>query len=56
MIHLTDLKTKTCRRPENKQSKGTKITPKIHKENDPGRPVINSINGHTSEISWFVNN
>ena len=30
------------------------ITPKIHKENNPGRPVINSINFHTSEISRFV--
>ena len=30
------------------------ITPKILKENNPGRPVINSINCHTSEISCFV--
>ena len=30
------------------------ISPKIHKENNPGRPVINSINYHTSEISRFV--
>ena len=30
------------------------ISPKIHKENNPGRPVINSINCHTSEISRFV--
>ena len=29
------------------------ISPKIHKENNPGRPVINSINRHTSEISCF---
>ena len=29
------------------------ITPKIHKENNPGRPVINSINCHTSEITRF---
>ena len=29
-------------------------SPKIHKENNPGRPVINSINCHTSEISRFV--
>ena len=30
------------------------ISLKIHKENNPGRPVINSINCHTSEISCFV--
>ena len=30
------------------------ISPKIHKENNQGRPVINSINCHTSEISRFV--
>ena len=30
------------------------ISPKIHKENNPERPVINSINCHTSEISHFV--
>ena len=30
------------------------ITPKIHKENNPRRPVINSINCHTSETSRFA--
>ena len=30
------------------------ISPKIHKENNPRRPVINSMNCHTSEISHFV--
>ena len=29
-------------------------SPKIHKENNPGRPMINSINCHTSKISRFV--
>ena len=28
--------------------------PKIHKANNPGRPVISSINCHTSRISEFV--
>ena len=32
------------------------ITPITQKENNPGRPVINSINCHTSEISPFVEN
>ena len=31
------------------------IISKIHKENNPERPVINSIDCHTSEISRFVN-
>ena len=30
------------------------ISPKIQKTNNPGRPVINSIECHTSEISRFV--
>ena len=30
------------------------ISPKIHKPNNPGRPVISSIECHTSEISRFV--
>ena len=30
------------------------IAPNIHKPNNPGRPVINSIECHTSEISRFV--
>ena len=28
--------------------------PKIHKPNNPGRPVISSINCHTAKISQFV--
>ena len=27
---------------------------KIHKENNPGRPVVSSINSHTTKISEFV--
>ena len=30
------------------------LLPKIHKENNPGRPVISSINCHTTKISEFV--
>ena len=29
-------------------------TPKIHRESNPGRPVIKSANYHTSEISRFL--
>ena len=37
-------------------SKAPKLytTPKIHRENNPGRPVIKPINYHTSEIPRFV--
>ena len=31
------------------------LLPKIHKENNPGRPVIFSVDCHTSRISSFVN-
>ena len=31
------------------------LLPKIHKENNPGRPVISSVDCHTSRISSFVN-
>ena len=30
------------------------LSPKIHKEGNPGRPVISSINCHTSKISEYV--
>ena len=30
------------------------LPPKIHKPNNPGRPVVSSINCHTSKISHFV--
>ena len=30
------------------------LSPKIHKKNNPGRPVINSVNCHSSKISQYV--
>ena len=30
------------------------LLPKIHKEGNSGRPVISSVNCHTSKISSFV--
>ena len=51
MIHLTDLKAKIC--SAKKTAEGLKIiypktpkfyiTPKVHKENNPGRPIIFSV-------------
>ena len=31
------------------------MQPKIHKEGNPGRPVIRSLNSHMSKISEYVN-
>ena len=41
-------------KPVNPKTPKFYISPKIHKENNPGRLVVNSINCHTSEISRFV--
>ena len=30
------------------------LKPKVHKEGNPGRPVISSINCHTSKISEYA--
>ena len=30
------------------------MLPKIHKVNNPGRPVISSVNNHTEKISAYV--
>ena len=38
---------------ESKTSKFN-LNPKIHKENNPGRPVINSVDCHSSRISKYV--
>ena len=62
MIHLTNLKTKIF--SPKKTAEGLKvinpktpklfITPKIYKENNPGRSVINSINCDTSKTLCIV--
>ena len=31
------------------------MLPKIHKINNPGRPVISSVNSHTEKISAYIN-
>ena len=32
------------------------MLPKVHKEGNPGRPVISSINSHTTKISKYIDN
>ena len=50
------LTEKTCNHLKPKNSKTPKfyMNPKIHKKGNPGRPVISSVNCHTSYISEFV--
>ena len=40
--------------PEKVRTPRFYMLPKIHKPNNPGRPVISSVSSHTSEISRFV--
>ena len=39
---------------EHSQTPKFYMLPKIHKKNNPGRPVISSMNCHTTNISEFV--
>ena len=50
------LTTKTANMLRNKSPKTPKFytLPKIHKPNNPGRPVISSINCHSANISEYV--
>ena len=40
--------------PENVKTPRFYLLPKVHKVNNPGRPVISSVSCHTSEISRFI--
>ena len=41
-------------RPVNSRTPVFYILPKIHKTNNPGRPVVSSVNSHTEKISAYV--
>ena len=41
-------------KPVNATTSRFYLLPKIHKEGSPGRPVVSSVNSHTSKISKFV--
>ena len=49
-----NLKTVSSLLEEKTQTPEFHLLPKIHKANNPGRPVISSVNCHTSRISEFV--
>ena len=48
---LNSKKTEHGLKISNPKAQKFYITPKIHKPNNPGRPMITSIECHTSEIS-----
>ena len=52
--NLLTLKTANSLLEEKIKTPDFHLLPKIHKANNPGRPVISSINCHTSRISEFV--
>ena len=64
LINSTIDRFKQSKQLENKLADGLKtleprtprfyLLPKIHKENNPGRPVVSSVNSHTTKISEFV--
>ena len=52
--NLLTLKTANSLLEEKIKTSEFHLLPKIHKANIPGRPLISSINCHTSRISEFV--
>ena len=46
-----NLKTVSSLLEEKTQTLEFHLLPKIHKANNPGRPIISSVNSHTSRIS-----
>ena len=52
--NLLTLKIANSLLEEKIKTPGFHLLPKIHKANNPGRPVISSINYHTSRVPEFV--
>ena len=51
---LLDAKTAEKLKPTNSNTPKLYLLPKIHKKNNPGRPVVSSVGCHTEKISSFV--
>ena len=49
-----DMDTGQLLRPANSRTPIFYMLPKIHKPNNPGRPVISSVNSHTEKLSAYV--
>ena len=47
------VKLQNSSNPRNKNSK-LLLKPKIHKEGNPGRPVISSVSCHTTKVSQYL--
>ena len=47
-------KTANSLKLENPKTLKFYTSPKTHKKGNPGRPIVNSINSHTSNLSKFV--
>ena len=41
-------------KPHNPKTPTLKLPPKVHKEKHPGRPIVSSINSHSTKISEYV--
>ena len=56
LLKVNELPEKVAQSLKNDKPKTPKFytLPKIHKPNNPGRPVVNSIDSHTSRISKYV--
>ena len=51
---LIDKETSDILKPRNAKPARFYLLPKIHKNNNPGRPVISSVNCHTTKLSKYV--
>ena len=51
---LIDEETLDILKPTNTKPARFYLLPKIHKKNNPGRPVVSSVNCHTTKLSRFV--
>ena len=56
LLNINELPEKVAQSLKNDKPKTPKFytLPKIHKPNNPGRPVVNSIDSHTSRICRFL--
>ncbi|XP_068759726.1 uncharacterized protein [Montipora capricornis] len=56
LINNRDLDKRTGQllRPTNSRTPVFYLLPKIHKPNNPGRPVVSSVNSHTEKLSAYV--
>ena len=52
--NLIDKETMDSLKPLDTKSARFYLLPKIHKNNNPGRPVVSSVNCHTTKISKYV--